>query len=90
MPQEEKALIVIAERDPKTFLPTFSIDKAGSDSKAAALTNSALIGKVSDRDSKIVAVRAQEELKRVINGLEKWRKIVKGRYCWPEIPSMTW
>lgn len=45
--------------------------------KQAALESAALIGKVSGRDSKIVAVRAQQSLKGVSNGIEKYRKEVK-------------
>lgn len=64
----ETALIVSTRRD----LPTYGFN--GQAIKAAALEQAALIGKVCDRDSKIIAVRAMQELKRVFNLMEKTRQ----------------
>lgn len=64
----ETALIISTRRD----LPTYGFN--GQAIKSAALEQAALIGKVCDRDSKIVAVRAMQELKRVINLMERTRK----------------
>lgn len=58
-------------------LAKFSINDEGRKLKLAALENSALIARVTDRDSKIVAVRAQQELKSVIHGIEKARQKLK-------------
>lgn len=63
------ALIV----SPLPKLPPFAINETGNQEIEAALTASALIGKVTDRDSKIIAVRAQQQLKGVIAKLEKVR-----------------
>lgn len=67
----ETSLIVASRRD----LPVFSLNV--NPDKEAALSQAALIGKVSNRDSKIVAVRAQQALKKVISDLEKARKFWK-------------
>ena len=72
-PDSEKTLIVASRRD----LPTFEINTTAKELKAIALAASALIGKVHDRDSKIVAVRAQQELKKLMKALEKDRKAWK-------------
>ena len=75
----ETSLIVVSRRD----LPVFTLNR--NPDKEAALEQAALIGKVSSRDTKIVAVRAQQALKKVISDLEKARKfwkdplIVRGR-----------
>lgn len=58
-------------------LEKFSINDEARKLKLAALENSALIARVTDRDSKIVAVRAQQELKSVIHGIEKARQKLK-------------
>ena len=75
----ETSLVVASRRD----LPVFTLNR--NPDKEAALEQAALIGKVSTRDTKIVAVRAQQALKKVISDLEKARKfwkeplIVRGR-----------
>lgn len=75
----ETSLVVASRRD----LPVFTLNR--NPEKEAALEQAALIGKVSTRDTKIVAVRAQQALKKVISDLEKARKfwkeplIVRGR-----------
>ena len=75
----ETSLVVASRRD----LPVFTLNR--NPDKEAALEQAALIGKVSSRDTKIVAVRAQQALKKVISDLEKARKfwkdplIVRGR-----------
>lgn len=69
----EEVAIVASRRD----LPTYSINAPLLLAKAAALEKSALIGKVSDADSKVLAVRAQMELKRIVNAIEKARKTEK-------------
>ena len=75
----ETSLIVASRRD----LPVFSLN--ANREKEIALEQAALIGTVSNRDTKIVAVRAQQALKKVISDLEKARKfwkeplIVRGR-----------
>ena len=75
----EMSLVVASRRD----LPVFTLNK--NPEKEAALNQSALIGRVTSRDTKILAVRAQQALKKVISDLEKARKfwkeplIVRGR-----------
>lgn len=69
MDNPENALIIASRRD----LPTFEFNTSAKLAKAKALENAALIGKVKDRDSKIIAVRAQQELKGLINSFEKAR-----------------
>jgi hypothetical protein len=72
MPQDtETSLIVASKRD----LPLYSFNAA--EPKRLALESAALIAKVTDRDSKIIAVRAQQSLKKVINDIEKCRKELK-------------
>lgn len=66
--------IIVAE--PPKF-PTFALAPTAIAARDAALASAALIGKVTDRDSKIVAVRVQQELKAVINGIEKTRVELK-------------
>ena len=61
-------------------LPKLEAIALNSELKAAkesALQASALIGKVTDRDSKIIAVRAQQSLKSVISKIEKSRITLK-------------
>jgi flagellar biosynthesis GTPase FlhF len=67
----ETSLVVASRRD----LPVFTLNR--NPDKEAALEQAALIGKVSTRDTKIVAVRAQQALKKVISDLEKARKFWK-------------
>ena len=67
----ETSLVVASRRD----LPVFTLNH--NPDKEAALCQAALIGKVSSRDSKIIAVRAQQALKKVISDLEKARKFWK-------------
>ncbi|TSA40186.1 hypothetical protein D4Q85_00175, partial [bacterium] len=69
----ENALIVASRRD----LPTFELNPLARVEADQALQAAALIGKVTDRDSKIVAVRAQQELKRVITAYERARVTLK-------------
>lgn len=69
----ENELIVASRRD----LPVFEFNGSAKEAKEKALATAALIGKVTDRDSKIIAVRAQQELKRVLNDIEKARKALK-------------
>ena len=73
MNDTETTAIVASQRN----LPIFSINEPLKLAKAAALEKSALIGKVTDADSKIIAVRAQVELKRLISQIEKARKEAK-------------
>ena len=58
-------------------LPPFQFNEAAKLAKSQALEQAALIGKVSDRDSKIIAVRAQQALKVVIAAIERDRKTFK-------------
>lgn len=67
-------VLILAEQ-PK--LSPITLNQAGQAAKQSALTNAALIGKVTDRDSKIIAVRSQQELKSVISLLEKSRVELK-------------
>jgi hypothetical protein len=72
----EEALIVAERRD----LPRFSYESFNANAialKDAALSQSALITKPKDRDSKLIAVRAQTELKRVIKLVDKARVTLK-------------
>lgn len=69
----ENSLIVASRRD----VPTFELNGSAREAITKALQSAALIGKVTDRDSKIIAVRAQQELKGVINSLEKARVELK-------------
>ena len=73
MHNPENALIIASRRD----LPTFEFNTNAKLAKTKALENAALIGKVTDRDSKIIAVRAQQELKGLINAFEKSRQELK-------------
>jgi hypothetical protein len=73
MNNPETALIVASRRD----LPTFEFNTWAKEAKEKALRDAALIAKVSNADSKIIAVRAQVELKRVLNAIEKARKELK-------------
>lgn len=73
MDNPENALIIASRRD----LPTFEFNTSAKLAKTKALENAALIGKVTDRDSKITAVRAQQELKGLINSFEKARVELK-------------
>lgn len=69
----DNSLIVASRRD----LPTFEMNVWAREEKQKALESAALIGKVTDRDSKIIAVRAQQHLKKVIADIEKARKQLK-------------
>lgn len=69
----EQSLIVATQAQ----LPVFQINESTKLAKAKALETAALIGKVVDQDSKIIAVRAQQELKSVLSGIEKARKTLK-------------
>jgi hypothetical protein len=73
MSNPETALIKIEGQ----VLPPFQFNDAAKLAKSQALEQAALIGKVSDRDSKIIAVRAQQALKLVISSIEKDRKKFK-------------
>jgi len=73
MDNPENALIIASRRD----LPTFEFNTSAKVAKTKALENAALIGKVTDRDSKIIAVRAQQELKGLIAAFEKARVELK-------------
>src|SRR5688572_9512196 len=73
MDNSEKSLIIASTR----ALPVFEFNTNAKLAKVKALENAALIGKVSDRDSKIIAVRAQQELKGLINAFEKSRQELK-------------
>jgi len=73
MNNPENALIIASTRQ----LPVFEFNTNAKLAKTKALENAALIGKVSDRDSKIIAVRAQQELKGLINAFEKSRQDLK-------------
>jgi hypothetical protein len=69
----ETSLIIASTRQ----LPAFEFNVSAKEAKEVALRNAALIAKVSDRDSKIIAVRAQQGLKKVISDIEKARKELK-------------
>jgi hypothetical protein len=69
MSDTETSLIIASNRD----LPTFSFNPPAIEAKRLALERAALIAKVTDRDSKIIAVRAQTELKKVFTSFEKAR-----------------
>jgi hypothetical protein len=73
MTDTERPLIIASQRD----VPKFEMNALAKEAKQNALSKSALIAKVTDRDSKILAVRAQQELKRVLNDIEKARKQLK-------------
>lgn len=73
MDNAETSLIVASRRD----LPVFEFNAPALEAKNKALEASALIGRVTDADSKIIAVRAQQQLKRVIADIEKARKQLK-------------
>ena len=73
MDNPETALIIASTRQ----LPAFEFNVSAKEAKEVALRNAALIAKVSDRDSKIIAVRAQQGLKKVISDIEKARKELK-------------
>lgn len=73
MDNPETSLIIASTRQ----LPVFEFNIAAKEAKARALEKSALIARVTDHDSKVLAVRAQEELKRQINAIEKARKELK-------------
>lgn len=69
MDNPETSLIIASQRS----LPTFECNVWAKEAKTKALEKAALIGRVTDRDSKIIAVRAQQELKGLINLFEKAR-----------------
>lgn len=73
MDNPENSLIIASTRQ----LPTFELNTFAKEAKTRALEKSALIARVTDHDSKVLAVRAQEELKRQINAIEKARKELK-------------
>jgi IgA-specific serine endopeptidase len=73
MDNPENSLIIASRRD----LPTFEFNTSAKLASAKALEKAALIGKVTDRDSKITAVRAQLELKVLIAAFEKARVDLK-------------
>lgn len=69
----EETAIVASNR----AVPTFEINAPIVLAKETALTNSALIAKVTGHDSKVLAVRAQKELKTIVATVEKARKDAK-------------
>lgn len=73
MQDQELGMIVVSNR----ALPLFSVGNQMQVDKEAALTKAALIAKVTGHDSKVIAVRAQQDLKRVISAIEKARKEMK-------------
>lgn len=73
MDNPANSLIIASTRQ----LPTFEPNVWFKEAKVTALEKSALIAKVNNRDSKIIAVRAQQELKGLINNIEKARKELK-------------
>ncbi len=73
MTDTENTLIVASRRD----LPVFSFNASAREAKTAALEKAALIAKVTDADSKTIAVRAQQALKKVVSDIEKTRKELK-------------
>lgn len=73
MDNPETALIIASTR----ALPQFEFNTNAKLAKVKALEHAALIGRVTDRDSKIIAVRAQQELKGLINAFEKARTELK-------------
>lgn len=58
-------------------LPLFSLTPETLTAKTTALEKAALIAKVTDHNSKVIAVRAQQELKGVLSAIEKARKTLK-------------
>lgn len=60
-----------------TTLPVFTFNDAAKQAKEQALEVAALIGKVSDANSKVLAVRAQQALKRCLLDIESARKKLK-------------
>lgn len=73
MDNPENSLIIASTR----ALPIFELNTNAKEAKEVALAKSALVARVTDRDSKTIAVRAQEELKRVLISIEKARKELK-------------
>jgi hypothetical protein len=73
MDNPENALIIASTRQ----LPTFELNEHAKVAKSKALENAALIAKVTNADSKIIAVRAQQQLKGVLNDIERARKQLK-------------
>lgn len=73
MDNPENSLIIASTR----ALPIFELNTPAKIAKEQALQSAALIAKVTDRDSKIVAVRAQQALKKVLSDIEKARKTLK-------------
>lgn len=73
MDNPETSLIIASTRQ----LPTFEPNKWFVEDKSKALEKAALIGKVTGHDSKVIAVRAQQELKGLIAAIEKTRKQLK-------------
>lgn len=73
MDNPENSLIIASTRQ----LPAFEFNTNAKLAKTKALENAALIGRVTDRDSKIIAVRSQQELKGLINAFEKARVELK-------------
>lgn len=73
MDNPENSLILASTRQ----LSVFELNVWAKESKEQALAQAALIGKVSDGDAKIIAVRAQVALKQMINAIEKARKELK-------------
>lgn len=73
MDNPENALFIATTRQ----LPAFEINTNAKLAKSKALEHAALIGRVTDRDSKIIAVRSQQELKGLINAFEKSRVELK-------------
>lgn len=73
MDNPENSLIIASTR----ALPTFELNTPAKEAITKALVAAALIGKVVDLDSKLIAVRAQQELKGVITALEKSRVELK-------------
>lgn len=73
MDNPETAMVIASTR----ALPTFEFNTWAKEEKSKALEKAALIGKVTGHDSKVIAVRAQQDLKRLIALIEKTRKELK-------------
>ena len=69
----EETAIVVSSR----AIPTFELNSPIVAAKEKALSTSALIGRVTGHDSKVLAVRAQQELKTLSAMVEKARKAAK-------------
>lgn len=66
----EQSLIIA----PNQVLPLFQFNESAQEAKKVALITASFVDRVTDAESKAVAVNAQIELKRIISAIEKDRK----------------